>query len=106
MKRGLLWAAILGGAATAVRLAIKTPVLMLRGTADQQVPCRQTLEMAEALKKSHKEYKAVTFKDAGRALTGKDEKGRTNDRCASCVRTSAALSTEESTVPLQRARAI
>ena len=79
---------------------------MLHGTADQQVPYSQTLEMAEALKKSHKEYKAVTFKDAGRALTGKDEKGRTNDRCASCVRTSAALSTEESTVPLQRARAI
>jgi len=79
---------------------------MLHGTADQEVPYSQTLEMAEALKKSHKEYKAVTFKDAGRALTGKDEKGRTNDRCASCVRTSAALNAEESTVPLQRARAI
>ena len=75
MKRGLLWAAILGGAATAVRLAIKTPVLMLHGTADQEVPYSQTLEMAEALKKSHKEYTAVTFKDAGHALTGKDEKG-------------------------------
>ena len=71
---------------------------MLHGTADQQVPYSQTLEMAEALKKSHKEYKAVTFKDSGRALTGKDEKGRTNDRCASCVRTSAALNAEESTV--------
>jgi len=75
---------------------MKTPVLMLHGTADQEVPYSQ----------SHKEYTAVTFKDAGHALTGKDEKGRTNDRCASCVRTSAALSTEESTVPLQRARAI
>jgi fermentation-respiration switch protein FrsA (DUF1100 family) len=85
---------------------MKTPVLMLHGTADQEVPYSQTLEMAEAFQKSHKEYTAVTFKDAGHALTGKDEKGRTNDRCASCVRTSAALSTEESTVPLQRARAI
>ena len=79
---------------------------MLHGTADQEVPYSETLEMAEALKKSHKEYKAVTFKDAGRALTGKDEKGRTNDRCASCVRTSAALNAEESTVPWQPACAI
>jgi hypothetical protein len=30
--------------------------------------------MAEALQKSHKEYTADTFKDAGHALTGKDEK--------------------------------
>ena len=58
---------------------------MLHGTADQQVPYSQTLEMAEALKKSHKEYKAVTFKDAGRALTGKDEKGRTIAALLACA---------------------
>ena len=58
---------------------------MLRGTADQQVPYRQTLEMAEALQKSHKEYTADTFKDAGRALTGKDEKGRTIAALLACA---------------------
>jgi len=78
-KRGLLWAAILGGAATTVRLAIKTPVLMLDGTADQQVPYSQTLEMAEALQKSQKEYTADTFKDAGPRPDGK-RRERANER--------------------------
>ena len=60
-KRGLC-AAILGGPATAVRLAMRTPVLMLHGTTDQEVPYSQSLEMAEALQKSHKEYTAVPSK--------------------------------------------
>jgi dipeptidyl aminopeptidase/acylaminoacyl peptidase len=62
-------------AASPIQLAerIKTPLLILHGTADRQVPYYHSAGMAEALEREKKQYEFITYKDAGHTFGGKDE---------------------------------
>jgi dipeptidyl aminopeptidase/acylaminoacyl peptidase len=52
---------------------IKTPLLILHGTADQMVPYHQSADLAEALKRAGKEHELITYKGARHNFAGKDE---------------------------------
>ena len=52
---------------------IKTPLLILHGTADQLVPYHQSADLAEALEREKKQYEFITYKNAGHTFGGKDE---------------------------------
>jgi dipeptidyl aminopeptidase/acylaminoacyl peptidase len=52
---------------------MKTPLLILHGDADREAPYEQSVEMAEALKRAHKDCEFITYKGAGHGFVGNDE---------------------------------
>ena len=52
---------------------IKTPVLLLHGTADGLAPYQHSVELAKALKRAHKNYEFISYRFAGHGFSGKDE---------------------------------
>jgi acetyl esterase/lipase len=48
------------------------PIIMLHGTADTDVPCQESLDMAEQLKKNKVRYELFTIPGASHGLTGGD----------------------------------
>lgn len=49
------------------------PIVMLHGTADTDVPCQESLDMAEQLKKNNVHYELFTIPGAGHGLNGGDQ---------------------------------
>lgn len=52
---------------------IKTPLLILHGTADQMALYHHSADLAEALERERKQYEFITYKGAGHVFGGKDE---------------------------------
>jgi dipeptidyl aminopeptidase/acylaminoacyl peptidase len=52
---------------------IKTPLLILHGTADDAAPYSHSVELAEALKRAHKNYEFITYRFAGHGFSGRDD---------------------------------
>jgi dipeptidyl aminopeptidase/acylaminoacyl peptidase len=52
---------------------IKTPVLLLHGTADGFALYQHSVEFAKALKRAHKNYEFISYRFAGHGFSGKDE---------------------------------
>ena len=52
---------------------IKTPLLILHGTGDDAAPYSHSVELAEALKRAHKNYEFMTYRFAGHGFSGKDD---------------------------------
>ena len=52
---------------------IKTPVLILHGTADDAAPYKHSVELAKALERAHKDYEFISYRFAGHGFSGKDE---------------------------------
>ena len=49
------------------------PIVMLHGTADTDVPCQMSVDMAEQLKKNNVQHELFTIPGAGHGLGGGDE---------------------------------
>jgi dipeptidyl aminopeptidase/acylaminoacyl peptidase len=52
---------------------IKTPVLIVHGTADAAAPYKHSVELAKALERAHKDYEFISYRFAGHGFSGKDE---------------------------------
>ncbi|HCC59319.1 MAG TPA: hypothetical protein DEQ47_19065 [Solibacterales bacterium] len=52
---------------------IKTPVLLLHGTADASAPCNHSVDLAKALRRAYKDYEFISYPSAGHGFFGKDE---------------------------------
>jgi dipeptidyl aminopeptidase/acylaminoacyl peptidase len=52
---------------------IKTPLLILHGTADDAAPYNQSVELVRALKRAHKNCEFISYRFAGHGFSGKDE---------------------------------
>jgi acetyl esterase/lipase len=50
------------------------PILMLHGTADKDVPCEQSVEMARALERLGRPHELITIENGGHSLWGGDSK--------------------------------
>ena len=52
---------------------IKTPLLILHGTSDESAPYSQSVELAAALKRAHKNYEFLSYRFAGHGFSGVDD---------------------------------
>jgi dipeptidyl aminopeptidase/acylaminoacyl peptidase len=52
---------------------IKTPLLILHGTGDDAVPYSQSVELANALERAHKDHEFIAYRWAGHGFSGKDD---------------------------------
>ncbi len=52
---------------------IKTPLLVLHGSRDEMVPYSQSVELAAALKRAHKNYEFLSYRFAGHGFSGADD---------------------------------
>ena len=50
------------------------PILMIHGTVDTDVPCRESQDMADALKKSNVRHELITVAGAGHCLANGDKR--------------------------------
>ena len=52
---------------------IQTPLLILHGTGDDSAPYGYSVELAKALKRTHRDYEFISYRFAGHGFYGKDE---------------------------------
>jgi dipeptidyl aminopeptidase/acylaminoacyl peptidase len=52
---------------------IRTPLLILHGTADDSAPYSQSVDLARALERAHKDFEFISFRFAGHGFFGKDD---------------------------------
>jgi dipeptidyl aminopeptidase/acylaminoacyl peptidase len=52
---------------------IRTPLLLLHGSADDFAPYQHSVELAKALERAHKVYEFISYRFAGHGFSGEDE---------------------------------